>query len=82
MQEQILIPVEVLEFNKGVYQGNPYSNVLVRYNKKILKFKINSQSQVPLSEEDVDRAVILELEIVGGQNQQATPRVVGVHSKQ
>lgn len=81
-EQQILLPVTILEFNKGTYEGNAYSNALVRYNGKILKLKINNNHEVDLSEEDVDRRVVLELEITSGQYQQALPRIIGVHNKQ
>jgi len=72
------IQAKILEFNEGTYEGNKYSNVLVRYNGKILKFKINSQADVDLSASDVDKDVLLTLEIVAGANFSATPRIVAV----
>jgi len=72
------IDVKVLEFNTGTYEGSTYSNILARYNGKILKFKVNPKANVDLSSDDVDTDVTLTLEIVAGQNQSATPRIVNV----
>jgi len=74
------IEIKVLEYNSGFYKEQPYSNVLARYNGRIIKFKIKSNSSVSLSEKDVDKFVTVELEIVAGQNQSAVPRIVAVVS--
>jgi len=72
------IEVKVLEYNEGTYEGNAYSNVLARYNGKILKFKIKPNAGVDLTAEDVDQTLTLSLEITAGSNQAATPRIIGV----
>jgi len=72
------IIVKVLEFNEGTYEGNKYSNVLARYNGRILKFKIKANSGVDLSADDVDQTVTLQLEIAAGANQAAMLRIVGI----
>lgn len=74
----MLIEVKVLDYTTGVYEGNAYSSLLVRYKDKILKLKIDAKSQVNVSKDDIDRNLVLSLEIFAGQNQTAVPKVVDV----
>lgn len=70
------IKVRVLEFNKGEYEGNAYSNILARYNEKVLKFKLDPKCG-DLSKL-LDKEVELELSIVKGANSLASLKVIAV----
>jgi hypothetical protein len=70
------INIVVLEFIQGVFQGNPYKQLLARYNNRVLKFKL--ASDIEDLNKYVDREVSAEIEIVAGQNLAATLRIVAI----
>jgi len=69
--------VKLLEYNKGEFEGSVYSNVLVRINGQILKFKLDSKKVGDCSS-FIDKDVQLTFDITKGQNNAATVRVIEV----
>jgi hypothetical protein len=67
----------LLEYNEGEFEGNKYSNVVVRYEGQLLKFKLD-RKQVADCKEKVDTDVELTFEVQKGQNSSASIRVVAV----
>jgi hypothetical protein len=71
------IPLVLLEYNEGEYQGIKYSNIHARYNGKILKFKLDRNKVGDVSEL-VDQEVEADVEIVAGNNLAASLKIVAI----
>jgi len=71
------IPLTVLEYNEGTFEGNPYASVIARYNGKLLKFKLDVKKVTGL-QKFVDKDILATLEIVPGDRMAATLKVVAV----
>lgn len=71
------LKVRVLEVSSGTYEGNPYKGVMVRYNDKLVKFKVDTKSEVDLDSDSQDKDYILEVAVFKGKDNAAVVKVVG-----
>lgn len=77
------IKAKLLEYSTGNFQGTDYATIKARSeeiaNNRILKFKVDFKKVGDVSNL-VDSDVVLVCEVVSGQNDAATIRVVSVEA--
>jgi len=83
MNDTIKLTGTLLEATAGEYQGNPYISIKLRSKEvadnTILKYKVDPKRvSIDVLKESIDTEVTVLCEVLRGQNDLATLKVVGL----